>query len=156
MQQKQLSCILKPHSIHSEVTKIHIFCCRRHKQPLSKEIAFTKAIISAGIVHTITKNCTKGHLANCGCDKVSSGDKQWLTSHEINFKKGYDRNMYQTDWSWGACSDDTHYADKVAKEFFDTFENDEDPQGYASLHNALVGRRVSVLSDANFNNIVGG
>ena len=43
----------------------------------TRESAFIHAITSAGIVHTLTKNCSSGDFDNCGCDsKMTRRRKQ--------------------------------------------------------------------------------
>ena len=39
----------------------------------SREAAFVYAISSAGVVHAITRDCSKGDLLNCACDPSKRG-----------------------------------------------------------------------------------
>ena len=34
----------------------------------NRETAFINAVTSAGVAHTISRNCSEGSLANCGCE----------------------------------------------------------------------------------------
>ncbi|KAJ8302362.1 hypothetical protein KUTeg_021349 [Tegillarca granosa] len=55
----------------------------------SREAAFVYALSSAGVVHAITRACSKGELMKCGCDPRKDG--------ESRDKKGW--------FKWGGCSD---------------------------------------------------
>lgn len=39
----------------------------------TKETAFVHAISAAGVMYTLTKNCSLGNYDNCGCDDSKSG-----------------------------------------------------------------------------------
>lgn len=39
----------------------------------TRETSFIHAISSAGVMHTITKNCSMGDFENCGCDDSKNG-----------------------------------------------------------------------------------
>src|SRR4029434_5867367 len=39
----------------------------------TREISFVHAISAAGVMFTLTKNCSLGELANCGCDVSRNG-----------------------------------------------------------------------------------
>lgn len=57
----------------------------------NREIGFVHAIISAGIVHTVTKNCTMGQLENCRCDRrkvdrsIVSADGESSSKHNFRY-----------------------------------------------------------------------
>ncbi|XP_054159552.1 protein Wnt-1-like [Oppia nitens] len=90
----------------------------------SREKAFIHAITSAGVAYTMTRACSKGEISDCGCDvKVRHKD--------TNGK-----------WEWGGCSDDVHYGSQFSKNFIDTIEASDSPQGLMNLHNNEAGRRA--------------
>ena len=91
----------------------------------SKESAFVYAISSAGVVHEVTKACSRGELIGCTCDTKRKG-----RSH-----KGFE---------WGGCSDNIGYGLRFAKLFVDSREQERDARAKMNLHNNFVGRRVSI------------
>lgn len=132
--------------LRTVVNKRDSIVFRRNRQHASRETAFAHAIISAGIVHTITKNCSRGELHSCGCDpekssnfKFSSLQLMELTESENNTR------THKSDWYWGGCSDKTHYAEKIAKQFMDPLEQGSDAQAHTHLHNNHIGRMVSKI-----------
>ena len=40
-----------------------------HNRPINREAALVRAMTSAGITHTLTKNCSTGDFTNCVCDR---------------------------------------------------------------------------------------
>nr|XP_039263467.1 protein Wnt-5-like [Styela clava] len=100
----------------------------------SKEIAFTYAIASAGVVHSVAKACKRDTLSTCGCSRK----KRPIGLHQ--------------DWNWGGCGDDTDYAYGFAREFIDARERDNlSPRGQKekarkamNLHNNEAGRMAIV------------
>ncbi len=83
------------------------------------------AITSAGIAHTLTKNCSAGDFPDCTCDNR-------LTRQQLG-------------WEWGGCSDNFHFGSQVAKQFLDTAETGADTKSLANLHNNEAGRIVSFI-----------
>lgn len=102
----------------------------------TKETAYSKAIVAAGIVHTITKNCSRGEIFGCGCN----------FHEDINTQKPSDI-LPQKDWMWGGCTDDPSFAVELSEEFLDGMEKGTDAQAYVNRHNYRIGREVSVWSD---------
>lgn len=101
------------------------YCLNMYLQRLltaSLESAFVHAITSAGVVHEVTRTCSRGELKDCTCDTN-------LTSAE--------------DFQWGGCSDNIDYGLRVAKLFVDSVEQERDARAKMNLHNNFVGRRVS-------------
>lgn len=41
--------------------------------PANRETAFVHAISSAGVMYTLTRNCSLGDFDNCGCDDSRNG-----------------------------------------------------------------------------------
>ena len=95
-----------------------------HLLTASRETAFVYAITSAGVVHEVTRACSRGELRDCECDKSRRG-----TSEE--------------GFQWGGCSDNIAYGLKFAKLFVDSGERERDVRAKMNLHNNLAGRRVS-------------
>lgn len=46
----------------------------------TRETSFIHAISSAGVMYTITKNCSMGDFENCGCDESKNGKTGKLCS----------------------------------------------------------------------------
>ena len=83
------------------------------KTEASKEAAFVYAISSAGVVHEITRSCSKGELLDCACDPT---------------KKGSSTDEHG-EFDWGGCSDNVKFADDFARQFVDARERKErDPR----------------------------
>ena len=70
----------------------------------NRETAFVHAIVSAGIAHTVTRNCSRGDFADCVCDRR-------------NARYGNDGNM---GWKMGGCSDNINFGTQVAQQFLDS------------------------------------
>ncbi|XP_028397730.1 protein Wnt-5-like [Dendronephthya gigantea] len=67
----------------------------------TKEAAFNHALVAAGIVHVIARNCMKGDLSSCHCSAARRPQ---------NLKAGY---------RWGGCGDNIHYASEFSRKFLD-------------------------------------
>lgn len=94
----------------------------------SRESAFVYAISSAGVVHSITRACSKGNLLQCGCDPTKAG-------------KGRDKAGW---FEWGGCSDNVRWASHFSRMFIDARERRvRDARALMNLHNNRAGRRVS-------------
>lgn len=39
------------------------------------EVAFLNSIISAGVMYTLTLNCSMGHFQGCTCDSTKTGSE---------------------------------------------------------------------------------
>nr|QEQ06475.1 Wnt8a [Hippocampus erectus] len=88
----------------------------------TKETSFVHAISAAGVMHTLTKNCSMGDFDNCGCD---------------------DSRIGQTGgrgWIWGGCSDNVAFGEKISKQFVDALEDGHDFRAAVNLHNNEAGR----------------
>ena len=97
--------------------------------PSNRETAFVHAIISAGIVHTIAKNCSKGQFDKCHCNSKTS-----KLDMEEAARGGF---------RWGGCSDDVAFGMEIAKSYLDEREIGHDSKAKVNLHNNNVGRMVS-------------
>ncbi|XP_054648185.1 protein Wnt-8a-like isoform X1 [Dunckerocampus dactyliophorus] len=88
----------------------------------TKETSFVHAISAAGVMYTLTKNCSMGDFDNCGCDDSrigQSGGRGWI---------------------WGGCSDNVAFGEKISKQFVDALENGHDSRAAVNLHNNEAGR----------------
>ncbi|XP_071961062.1 protein Wnt-2b-A-like [Antedon mediterranea] len=93
----------------------------------SREAAFVYSISSAGVVHSITRSCSKGDLLDCACDPS---------------KRGTDQDDYG-DFEWGGCSDNVGYASEFTKQFVDAKEKKQsDAKALMNIHNNRAGRRA--------------
>ena len=88
----------------------------------SRESAFLHAISTVGVIHAITKACSKGNLMNCPC---------------VNR-----RSRASVSWKWGDCSDDITYGEKFSKMFIDSIEDSTADSGIVNLHNNEAGRKL--------------
>ncbi|KAK7499505.1 hypothetical protein BaRGS_00009157 [Batillaria attramentaria] len=94
----------------------------------SREAAFVYAISAAGVVHAITRACSKGQLQYCACDPTKRGT-------------GTDRDGSKFDW--GGCSDNVRYGSKFSRMFIDAKERKvRDARALMNLHNNRAGRRA--------------
>ncbi|XP_056328498.1 protein Wnt-8a ORF1 [Danio aesculapii] len=88
----------------------------------TKETAFVHAISAAGVMYTLTKNCSMGDFENCGCDDSKIG------------------KIGGRGWVWGGCSDNVNFGERIAKQFVDALENGHDSRAAVNLHNNEAGR----------------
>uniref|UniRef100_A0A8C6UZI8 Protein Wnt n=1 Tax=Neogobius melanostomus TaxID=47308 RepID=A0A8C6UZI8_9GOBI len=88
----------------------------------NREAAFVHAISSAGVMYTLTRNCSMGDFDNCGCDDTRNGQ-----------------------WSWvavGGCSDNVGFGEAISKQFVDALETGQDARAAMNLHNNEAGRKA--------------
>ncbi|KAK4885127.1 hypothetical protein RN001_001398 [Aquatica leii] len=88
----------------------------------SRESAYIYAISAASVAFAITRACSKGELTDCSCD------------NKVRQRKG-------RFWQWGGCSEDIHYGERFSREFLDSREDANTPNGLMNLHNNEAGRR---------------
>ncbi|KPM06881.1 Wnt-8b-like protein [Sarcoptes scabiei] len=106
--------------------------------PINQEIAFVQAIISAGIVHTVTKNCSSGAIDNCRCSKMPSNS---IKSSTPSLKTSDDEKAsIRSEFRWGGCSDNIDLGYKIAVAYLDDRETGRDFKAKIRLHNHRVGR----------------
>ncbi|KAK5650545.1 hypothetical protein RI129_001574 [Pyrocoelia pectoralis] len=119
---------------------------RRIKEKATKEQAVVHAMLSAGLVHSVTKNCSKGILKGCGCNPqlrgLSQTNPKYITSSRLIRPKEHSNKKIKVEWSWGGCSDDVEYGQSLAKKVLDGLEIGNYSKSYANLHNNLVGRTI--------------
>ena len=86
------------------------------------------AVSAAGVVHAITRACSKGELQHCACDPTKRG-----TSSD-----------HRGEFDWGGCSDNVRYGSHFSRMFVDAKERKvRDAKALMNLHNNRAGRRVS-------------
>nr|ACC38468.1 Wnt8 [Peronella japonica] len=90
----------------------------------NREMSFVQAIASAGVMYSITRNCSEGVLENCGCDDTQ------------NKKPGGD------GWTWGGCSDNVRFGERTSTDIMDASEKSQDALTVMRLHNHEAGRRA--------------
>ncbi|XP_077182833.1 protein Wnt-8a [Paroedura picta] len=90
----------------------------------TRETSFVHAISSAGVMYTLTRNCSMGDFENCGCDDSRNGHAGG---------KG---------WVWGGCSDNADFGEKISKHFVDALETGHDARALMNLHNNEAGRQA--------------
>ncbi|NWS20906.1 WNT8C protein, partial [Pachyramphus minor] len=88
----------------------------------TRETSFVHAISSAGVMYTLTRNCSLGDFESCGCDDSRNG------------------RVGGRGWVWGGCSDNVEFGEKVSKLFVDALETGHDTRALINLHNNEVGR----------------
>lgn len=116
---------------------------RDNPLPPTRETAFVHAIISAGIVHTVTKNCSRGQFEDCKCDRRRN-QKHHSPPKPTKGEEGKGGGE-TTTFRWGGCGDDVDFGIKLAKSYLDERELGHDPTALIKLHNNNVGRMVSVI-----------
>ncbi|XP_061541926.1 protein Wnt-8a-like [Phycodurus eques] len=88
----------------------------------TRETSFVHAISAAGVMYTLTKNCSMGDFDNCGCDDSKIGQSGGR------------------GWIWGGCSDNVAFGEKISKLFVDALEDGHDSRAAVNLHNNEAGR----------------
>ncbi|XP_056640838.1 protein Wnt-8a-like [Diorhabda sublineata] len=102
----------------------------------TKETAFVQALTAAGIVYAITKNCSRGQIEGCRCNRTSIPDSD---HSKISLGLSNNHNMIP---NWPGCSDDTHTAVDITKKVLHDLDKGLDPRAYVSRHNQKVGIEV--------------
>lgn len=84
----------------------------------TKETAFIYALMTAGLVHAVTRACSGGNMTECSCDLSLQGS-----------------GSASEGWHWGGCSDDIQYGTWFSRRFLD--------QGVATLAKHSKGGATS-------------
>jgi hypothetical protein len=87
----------------------------------TKEAAFNYALVTAGIVHVMARNCMKGDLPSCHCSRAKR--PQSLSAKH----------------NWGGCGDNIQYASDFSKTFLD------DPKVLEKLNGSTNAKRAEKL-----------
>ncbi|CAG9818344.1 unnamed protein product [Phaedon cochleariae] len=129
---------------------------RQHKLLPTRETAYAKAIVAAGIVYEITRNCSRGSIEGCGCDQSLGGPPTHLPNH-IYIENSTELlsslvqevpNLQNTSkWSWGGCSDDPSYAIEIAQRFLNALDKDMKPAAYVARHNSKIGSETASFGE---------
>lgn len=118
----------------------------------NRETAFVHAISSAGVMYTLTRNCSLGDFDNCGCDDSRNGQRGQCHVHTYTYGSkllhGGRGQMFVSSsagghgWLWGGCSDNVGFGEAISKQFVDTLETGQDARAAMNLHNNEAGRKV--------------
>ncbi|KAF2361127.1 Wnt [Trinorchestia longiramus] len=95
-----------------------------HLRIHSREKAYVYSVSAAGVAYSVTRACSSGALAECGCDD------------RIHSRPTRDR------FEWGGCSEDLRFGEFFSKEFVDAREDPSSAEGLMNLHNNEAGRRA--------------
>ncbi|XP_044762405.1 protein Wnt-8b-like [Coccinella septempunctata] len=141
------------------------------KSSLTKEIAFTRALTTAGIMHALARRCSKSGRSQCECDEGSDVLQEAMSNWEVKSPIGEHKsvldhiktsveieNDYDDEdedeanevgneepdvtWSWGGCSDDPGLAEVTTQNLLADLETGTDAYAFAEKQNNLVGRKV--------------
>lgn len=97
---------------------------------VNREIAFVQAIISAGLMHTVTRRCSSGEPGSCKCPSTYQSQD---ASTRDNFK-------------WNGCSDDVKSGSKLALHYLEDHESGHEINARIRRHNNEAGHHVSDFS----------
>lgn len=105
---------------------------RRHPLPPNKELGLTRALISAGIVLSLTRTCSYGTDNFCGCNQPNTTGDQNATGSEFK----------ETKFLWNGCDESVKFAFKVSKIYLETqdLDNQDEASRRVNAHNFEVGR----------------
>ncbi|XP_054156218.1 protein Wnt-8b-like [Oppia nitens] len=105
--------------------------------PANREIAFIQAIISAGIVYTVTRNCSLGQLDSCRCltQQQRGGGGRHHRQQQISQELA-DKTFKVDD----SCKGSIDEGSRISKIFLDDRETGHDFKAIVRLHNHEVGR----------------
>ncbi|KAK4814500.1 hypothetical protein QYF61_021563 [Mycteria americana] len=123
----------------------------------TRETSFVHAISSAGVMYTLTRNCSMGDFESCGCDDSRNGRVGELPSslrphvQPLRFQGriGPDGAVLHLaciclaggrGWVWGGCSDNVEFGERISKLFVDALETGHDTRALINLHNNEAGR----------------
>ncbi|KAH9382127.1 hypothetical protein HPB48_008627 [Haemaphysalis longicornis] len=113
----------------------------------SREAAFVYAISSAAVTYSVTKACTRGQLARCGCDR-SPHQRQEEPQLRTHYAHRLISPVVQsppaepvTFWKWGGCSAHVRRGMRLARRFLDVREVETDQRALMNLHNNRAGRK---------------
>ncbi|NP_999832.1 Wnt8 protein [Strongylocentrotus purpuratus] len=77
-----------------------------------------------GVMYSLTKNCSQGAFDDCGCDKRRNG------------------NSGGEGWTWGGCSDNVRFGERMASDIMDDAESSQGAISVMTLHNNEAGRKA--------------
>ncbi|XP_072384879.1 protein Wnt-8a-like [Diabrotica undecimpunctata] len=121
---------------------------KQQRFPPTPEIAYTKAIVAAGITYSLTRNCSKGQIEGCGCDKtdknqINLGSEEFKNVHIRKFQRNsYPSHKNVTKQVWGGCSDDTTFSSRITEKVLESLDKGLDAHAYVARHNFKIGIEV--------------
>jgi len=71
----------------------------------TREAAYVYALSAAAVAYAVTRDCSSGHIDNCGCDKT--------------WRQNAPKDM---DFNWGGCSENIAWGQAVSRRFTDSQE----------------------------------
>ncbi|KAJ3619738.1 hypothetical protein MTP99_005395 [Tenebrio molitor] len=118
----------------------HSAFSKRYNHLPTREKAYTDAITAAGIIYSITRDCSQGIVKNCGCN---SKTKETTNPTSNIFKRSPEKSFdLEKDWSWGGCSDNASFGENLVLKLLDDSEKGSDPQAFISRHNNKIGGEI--------------
>nr|AXP07341.1 wingless-type secreted protein 8 [Eucidaris tribuloides] len=90
----------------------------------TREMSFVHSIASAGVMYSLTKNCSQGAFDKCSCDDSHIGEPGG------------------EGWTWGGCSDNVRFGERMSKLFVDAAEKSQGGDSVMNLHNNEAGRKA--------------
>ncbi|EFA11738.1 protein Wnt-8a isoform X1 [Tribolium castaneum] len=105
---------------------------RQNNHLATKEKAYTNAIITAGIIYSITRDCSQGVIKGCGCDPKL---------RKNIYQEAKTKNL-ERDWTWGGCSDDSSFGEELVLKLLEDNEESSDAQAFINRHNNRIGREI--------------
>nr|ACC38469.1 Wnt8 [Scaphechinus mirabilis] len=90
----------------------------------NREMSFVQAIASAGVMYSLTRNCSQGVLERCGCDNTKNG------------APGGD------GWTWGGCSGQCAVRREDFQGDHGCERESQDAATVMRLHNNEAGRKA--------------
>lgn len=106
------------------------FFAKRTSNHIDREQAFVKALTTAGLIYSHTKNCSQGDDRRCGCN--------------LNLLDVGAENLDRSEFVWAGCSDNIDLGEQIANDVIN-FKNlsGTDLISYANWHNSRAGIIVS-------------
>eukprot|EP00795_Rhopilema_esculentum_P000338 gene338-9997_t len=90
----------------------------------NRESAFFHAVSSAGVVHEVTRSCSRGELSDeCRCDRSMRG-------------------FYGDGFIWDTCNDNIEFGMRFSSAFLDAREVVNDARALLNKHNNEAGRQA--------------
>lgn len=98
--------------------------------PSNKELGYTRALIAASIVLSLTRSCSYGTNNVCGCSNTAS-----LASHTATLENP------PTQFIWRGCDEEVKFGFKVSKIYLESQDIQQDEASRRiDTHNYEVGR----------------
>ena len=101
----------------------------------TKEASFVYAVSSAAVAYSVTRDCSKGLIEDCGCDK------SWPQHAHISSK-----------FKWGGCSDNIAWGKEMSRKFIDVQEHPKPPYRRKKQSRRKLKKRWKNEVTVNLNN----